>query len=61
MRSAVARTSGKDLVRIAAGSPALVAKVGVFVAVTSVGRVLARQRVRRGDYTTWSRDESSRT
>ena len=61
MRSTVARTSVKDLVRIAAGSPALVAKVGVFVAVTSVGRVLARQRVRRGDYTTWSRDESSRT
>jgi Glycosyl transferase family 2 len=60
MRSAVARTSVKDLLRIASGSPALVAKVAVFVAVTGVGRILARQRVRRGDYTTWSRDESSR-
>ena len=61
MRSAVARTSMQDLLRIAAGSPALVVKVGVYVAVTGLGRILARQRVRRGDYTTWSRDESSRT
>jgi glycosyltransferase involved in cell wall biosynthesis len=60
MRSAVARTSVKDLLRIASGSPTLVAKVATFVAITSVGRVLARQRVRRGDYTSWSRDESSR-
>ena len=60
MRSAVARTSVKDLIQIASGSPALVAKVAVFVGITSIGRVLARQRVRRGDYTTWSRDDSSR-
>lgn len=60
MRSAVARTSVTDLLRIASTSPALVAKVAVFVAITGVGRVLARQRVRRGDFTTWSRDESSR-
>jgi glycosyltransferase involved in cell wall biosynthesis len=60
MRSAVARTSVADLLRIAAGSPALPIKVAVFVAVTGIGRLLARQRVRRGDYTTWSRDDSSR-
>jgi hypothetical protein len=60
MRSAVARTSVSDLARIASGSPALVAKVAVFVAITGVGRLLARQRIRRGDYTTWSRDDSSR-
>jgi hypothetical protein len=60
MRSAVARTSVGDLVRIAWSSPALAAKVVVFGAVTVVGRVLARRRVRRGDYTTWLRDESSR-
>jgi glycosyltransferase involved in cell wall biosynthesis len=60
MRSAVARTSVRDLIRIASASPALVAKVAVFVAITGMGRVLARQRVRRGDYTTWSRDDSSR-
>jgi len=60
LRSAVARTSVSDLLRIASGSPALVAKVAVFVAVTGIGRILARQRVRRGDYTTWSRDDSSR-
>lgn len=61
MRSPVARTSVKDLLRIASGSPALVAKVTAFVVITSVGRVLAKQRVRRGDFTTWSRDESSRS
>jgi len=60
MRSAVARTSVSDLLRIAGGSPMLVLKVATFVAVTGAGRVLARGRVRRGDYTTWSRDESSR-
>lgn len=60
MRSSAARTSVRDLLRIASGSPLLVAKVAVFVAITGIGRVLARQRVRRGDYTTWSRDESSR-
>ena len=60
MRSAVARTSVGDLLRIASGSPRLVVKVGVFVAVTGVGRIMARRRIRRGDFTTWLRDESSR-
>jgi Glycosyl transferase family 2 len=60
MRSAVARTSVGDLLRIASGSPVLAAKVAVFVAVTGAGRLLARRRIRRGDYTTWLRDESSR-
>jgi glycosyltransferase involved in cell wall biosynthesis len=60
MRSAVARTSVADLVGIAKGSPVLPIKVAVFVVVTGIGRVISRQRVRRGDYTTWSRDDSSR-
>ncbi|MBI4899195.1 MAG: glycosyltransferase [Actinobacteria bacterium] len=60
MRSAVTRTSVKDLLRIAAGSPALALKVVAFVAITGSGRLLARRRIRRGDYTTWSRDQSSR-
>ncbi len=60
MRSAVARTSVADLLRIAYGSPVLIAKVAVFVAVTVTGRLLARRRIRRGDYTTWLRDDSSR-
>jgi glycosyltransferase involved in cell wall biosynthesis len=60
MRSGVARTSVKDLLRIAAGSPVLAAKVAVFVAVTGVGRLGARSRIRQGDFTTWLRDESSR-
>ncbi len=60
MRSSGARTSVRDLLQIASGSPVLAAKVAVFVAVAGAGRVLARQRIRRGDYTTWLRDESSR-
>ena len=60
MRSGRARTSVQDLLRIAAGSPLLAAKVVVFVAVTSVGRLGARRRIRQGDFTTWLRDESSR-
>lgn len=60
MRSGVARTSVQDLLRIAAGSPVLAAKVAVFVAVTGVGRLGARRRIRQGDFTTWLRDESSR-
>lgn len=61
LRSPVARTSVADLVHIGSGSPALAVKVLVFAAVTVVGRVLARRRVTRGDYTTWLRDESSRS
>lgn len=60
MRSVVARTSVADLLRIASGSPVLFAKVAVFVAVTLTGRILARPTIRRGDYTTWLRDDSSR-
>jgi cellulose synthase/poly-beta-1,6-N-acetylglucosamine synthase-like glycosyltransferase len=60
LRSRVARTSLTDLLKIAAESPALAAKVGVFVAVTSAGRLRARRRVRQGDFTTWLRDESTR-
>jgi glycosyltransferase involved in cell wall biosynthesis len=61
MRSAVARTSITDLLRIASGSPALALKVVAFVAIAGSGRLLARRRIKRGDYTTWSRDESSRS
>jgi glycosyltransferase involved in cell wall biosynthesis len=60
MRSSAARTSVSDLLQIAAGSPALTAKVAVFVAVTSVGRIRAQRRILQGDFTTWLRDESSR-
>jgi glycosyltransferase involved in cell wall biosynthesis len=60
MRSGLARTSVRDLCRIATGSPWLPAKVAVFVAVTSLGRLGARRRITQGDFTTWLRDESSR-
>lgn len=60
LRSSVSRTSPAVLLRIAAQSPALSVKVVVFVAVTTVGRLRARRRVREGDFTTWLRDESTR-
>lgn len=60
MRTAGARTTPGDLVRIAFRSPLGVLKVATFAGVTVAGRVLAGRRVRRGDYTTWLRDESSR-
>ncbi len=60
MRSAASRTSVSDLLSIATASPALAAKVALFVAVTSIGRLLARRRIQQGDFTTWLRDESSR-
>jgi glycosyltransferase involved in cell wall biosynthesis len=60
MRSVEARTSTSDLVHIASGSPRLVVRVAVFAAVSLAGRVLARRRIKRADYTTWLRDESSR-
>ncbi len=53
-------TSWSDLARMAWRHPHLAAKLPVFLAVTAVSRVLARRRVRAGDFTTWQRDESSR-
>lgn len=60
LRSSSARTSGRDLLAIAGASPVLAAKVALVLAVTAAGRFLARRRIRRGDFTTWLRDESSR-
>lgn len=56
-----ARTRGSDLFRLAQRRPALTPKLGVFLAVTVVSRLKARGPIRSGDFTTWLRDESSRS
>ncbi|GAA3793101.1 glycosyltransferase [Sphaerisporangium flaviroseum] len=56
-----ARTGLRDLLAIAARAPWLAPHLGVFLAVTLVARARARRAVRAKDYTTWLRDESSRT
>jgi hypothetical protein len=48
------------LVQMARRRPALVPRIGVFVAVTVIARWRARRFTRSGDFTTWQRDESSR-
>ncbi|GLW23542.1 hypothetical protein Mame01_35850 [Microbispora amethystogenes] len=54
-----ARTGVRDLAGMAR-SPRLVPHLAVFLAVTLLARTRARRAVRRGDFTTWLRDDSSR-
>jgi hypothetical protein len=61
LRATQARTTPRDLLRIAAAGPAATAKVGVFAFVTLLAKVAARRRIRAGDFTTWLRDESTRS
>ncbi|GII64084.1 hypothetical protein Skr01_41690 [Sphaerisporangium krabiense] len=56
-----ARTGLRDLVGIAGRAPWLLPHLVVFLAVTLVARARARRAVKAKDYTTWLRDESSRT
>lgn len=55
-----ARTSFKDLVWILAKEPSLAAPALLFSGTAVLSRALANRRVRRGDFSTWLRDESSR-
>lgn len=54
------RTTPATLVDIVRRRPDLAPKVPVFVAVAAVAAWRARRAVRRGDFSTWLRDESSR-
>lgn len=60
LRSGDARTRPADLLRIAVSGPLNPLKVGVFLVVTAAARLMARRRVKAGDFTTWLRDDSSR-
>lgn len=53
-------TTWSGLARVVVAHPGLLPKLPVFLGVTAVSRLLARRRVRTGDFTTWQRDESSR-
>lgn len=56
-----ARTSSADLMAIFRHNPATAPRLAVFAAVTVTARLAARRAIARGDYSTWLRDESSRS
>ncbi|HSF26388.1 MAG TPA: hypothetical protein VLC50_02605, partial [Actinomycetes bacterium] len=60
LASYAARTTSADLRGLAVRRPALLPKIAVFLAATIAARRGARAARRRGDYTSWLRDESSR-
>lgn len=56
-----ARTRPSDLFRMLRAEPQLAPKIAVFLTMAAVARCRSARAVRRGDFTTWLRDESSRT
>lgn len=54
------RTRRRDLLAILRSNPMLAPKITIFLAVTIVARRKGKAAVRKEDYTTWLRDESSR-
>ena len=56
-----ARTSLADLMAIFRHNPATAPRLALFAAITVAARLAARRAVARGDYSTWLRDESSRS
>jgi hypothetical protein len=56
-----ARTSRADLIGVIRAEPWLAPHMMVFLALTVLARRRARRAVRAGDFSTWLRDESSRT
>jgi glycosyltransferase involved in cell wall biosynthesis len=59
-RSSEAKTSIQVLTRLARTGPGMAVNVVVFASVAVLAKLAARRRIRSGDYTTWSRDQSSR-
>jgi hypothetical protein len=60
LRGEAAATRPATLARLVREDPALAPRVVVFLAIAAVARLRARRAVRRDDYSTWLRDESSR-
>jgi hypothetical protein len=60
-RSDALTTSSRDLLAIVRRRPLLAPKIAAFIGVGLFSKVAARRRTRAGDFTTWLRDESSRT
>ena len=61
VRRPASRTSTRTLLGLAVGRPGLALRLPVFLGVHVAARLGARQAVRSGDFTTWQRDESSRS
>lgn len=61
VRRPSSRTSVRTLLGLAVGRPGLALRMPVFVAVHVAAQVGARRALRSGDFTTWQRDESSRS
>ena len=60
-RRAESRTSLRTLANLAVENPRLIGRIPVFLGVTVVARIRSRQALKTGDFTTWQRDESSRS
>lgn len=56
-----ARTTRADLVGVVRRKPAMTLRLPFFLYLTLLARMRAGRRVAGGDFTTWERDESSRT
>jgi len=61
LRRAGSSTSISSLIHLVRAEPRLMIKMPVFVGVTAVAKLAARGAIRRGDFDTWLRDESSRS
>lgn len=61
LRSSESKTSMRSLVDIAREDPRSLPKIVVFGSVWLLAKMGSRYAIRRGDYSTWKRDESSRT
>ncbi|MCW2739263.1 glycosyltransferase [Nocardioides sp.] len=61
VRRPASRTSVRTLLGLAVSRPGLALRLPVFVAVHLAAQAGARRALRSGDFTTWQRDESSRT
>lgn len=55
------RTTVRTLLALAASRPGLALRLPVFLAVHVAARIGARRALRSGDFSTWHRDESSRS
>lgn len=60
LRRPSSKTQLTQVLRIARTGPTDATSVAIFLAITSIARLRAALMVRRGDFGTWLRDESSR-
>ena len=61
IRREESKTSMRTVAQLAIDEPRLMLKIPVFLGVSLLARLRARRAIERADFTTWQRDESSRT